>query len=667
MSQACKILFMPILFLSIVFPVASEGNRAEHYFGNDSRWYEENIPFIDIPDSEITDVYYYRWSMYKRHFRDLGTIGTIITEFAPSVSWEGPYSGISAAAGHHVYEGRWIKDRKYIDDYLSFWFNGHGNQFQYSSWLCDALYNYYLVKGDIDGMKNYLPVMIADYEGWKAKRFDPDKGIYWQKPVEDATEYTVAGYMVDDGWAGDAYRPTINTFMYANANAVRKVAEICGDDLTAEKYRSEADKLKKSVQEQLWNSCHMHFMDRLTERYKDKHLNFEFINAPELNGYVPWMFSLPDDNDVYVRAWEKFMNPKVFYSPFGPGTISKQSPYYMKETRTPGAKPGLGECEWNGPSWPYQTSQVLMAMKNLINEYDQSVIGKKEYFDILKNYTRSQFKDGRPYIAENLHPETGAWIADFPNRSEHYNHSTYNDLILNGLLGIQPQPDDKLLIRPLIPDAWDYFSVTNLTYHGHQISIYYDKTGKRYNKGKGISVYANDKPVAQFAELGKHTVNIPPGKKQEPVEHILNYAFNNKGEGFPKASASFTCSEDRIHDAIDGRTWCDEFPRNRWTTLGSDNKEEWFEVDFGDSRLIDAAEITFYDNGTTVLCPQQVQLEYWDGTGYKLLKVAKNIVSGTSNRVTFNQTNASKVRLVFTKKQAAVGLAEFKIGRLDRF
>ncbi len=147
MTERLKKLFLILFACSPIFNGSSQNKVAKYYFGNDHQWYAENIPFIDVPDQEIMDVYYYRWEMYKRHFRDLGTIGSIITEFAPSVSWEGPYSGISAAAGHHVYEGRWIKDRKYIDDYLSFWFNGYGNQFKYSSWLCNALYNYYLVKG----------------------------------------------------------------------------------------------------------------------------------------------------------------------------------------------------------------------------------------------------------------------------------------------------------------------------------------------------------------------------------------------------------------------------------------------------------------------------------------------------------------------------------------
>jgi hypothetical protein len=43
---------------------------------------QENIPFIDISDSSIQDVYYYRWSSIQRHLRytTAGT-GYILTEF----------------------------------------------------------------------------------------------------------------------------------------------------------------------------------------------------------------------------------------------------------------------------------------------------------------------------------------------------------------------------------------------------------------------------------------------------------------------------------------------------------------------------------------------------------------------------------------------------------
>lgn len=52
----------------------------------------ENIPFLDIPDQNIQDVYYYRFSVIQRHLRYIrpGT-GYMITEFMQPVSYAGAF------------------------------------------------------------------------------------------------------------------------------------------------------------------------------------------------------------------------------------------------------------------------------------------------------------------------------------------------------------------------------------------------------------------------------------------------------------------------------------------------------------------------------------------------------------------------------------------------
>src|SRR5690348_11918616 len=48
----------------------------------------ENIPYIDIPDRLIQDVYYYRWSSLQRRLRyTIAGTGYILTEFVRSASW----------------------------------------------------------------------------------------------------------------------------------------------------------------------------------------------------------------------------------------------------------------------------------------------------------------------------------------------------------------------------------------------------------------------------------------------------------------------------------------------------------------------------------------------------------------------------------------------------
>ena len=50
----------------------------------------------------------------------------MITEFLRKVFWSGPHNTIVAPAGHHIMEGRWLRDDAIIDDYARFWRGPHG-------------------------------------------------------------------------------------------------------------------------------------------------------------------------------------------------------------------------------------------------------------------------------------------------------------------------------------------------------------------------------------------------------------------------------------------------------------------------------------------------------------------------------------------------------------
>ena len=87
----------------------------------------------------------------------------------------------------------------------------------------------------------------------------------------------------------------------------------------------------------------------------------------------------------------------------------------------------------------------------------------QQAFDI---YTRTNYKDGIPYTAECHYPTIDMWSGDTTNHSEHYLHSTYLDNFFPNLIGIVPTLEDKLELRPLIPQNWTHFVIENLPYHG---------------------------------------------------------------------------------------------------------------------------------------------------------------------------------------------------------
>ncbi len=88
-------------------------------------WMRQNVPLFACPDPDIERTYYFRWWTYRKQIKQT-PVGFVITEFLPSVPWAGKFNTTSCAAGHHFYEGRWIADPQYLDDYAVFWFRRGG-------------------------------------------------------------------------------------------------------------------------------------------------------------------------------------------------------------------------------------------------------------------------------------------------------------------------------------------------------------------------------------------------------------------------------------------------------------------------------------------------------------------------------------------------------------
>jgi hypothetical protein len=149
------------------------------------------------------------------------------------------------------------------------------------------------------------------------------------------------------------------------------------------------------------------------------------------------------------------------------------------------------------------------------------VVTKKDYFTLLEIYTRSQHRllpDGRrpPWIDEDLNPRNGEWIARtllerrgsaIPERGKDYNHSTFCDLIITGLVGLRPRADNVIELDPLAPDSWDYFCLDQVRYHGHRVTILWDKTGKHYGKGKGLRLIVDGKERSVALSLERLTAS----------------------------------------------------------------------------------------------------------------------------------------------------------------
>lgn len=651
------------LFLSCVKethrPPLDHHALAARYFHEDAQWYLENIPFFECSDSAIEQVYYYRWKMYKAHVRNVGTNEYVITEFINHMPWDRePYCTINAASMHHIYEGRWLRDSRYINGYINNLYRDGGNNLQYSESIADASFANYLVTGDAAFITSYLDSMKAKYEGWK-DHWDAAKNLYYIPAMPDATEYTVASIDASGGTGGfddgEAFRPTLNSYMYGNARAIARIAELKGDLATRDEYAGRAASLKANVQASLWNDAQHHFMDRFKVNNQYVHY-WDFIRNRELAGMIPWYFDLPDDEKKYNAAWKNVLDTTILLGRYGLRTNEPAYEYYFKQIAFTW---GLPSSQWNGPSWPYQSSQTLTGMANLLNNYRQTDVTATDYLKLLRLYTHQHYlPDGKLNLVENYDPNKGKPIV-FYYWSNHYNHSSYNNLIISGLCGIRPAEGDTLTLNPLIDNSIQYFCLSNLRYHGHDLTVVFDRDGNKYHMGKGLTVFVDGREVDVKQLENKYQVNVGKIVVPTPLPEPTNYAFNIRKKGFPEVSASVNALKDSVYQAVDGKVWYFPEVSNRWSTIGSDSEYDWIAINFGEEREVSSVKIYPLVYGDFIL-PYSVSVDYWtDGEwNHAQLSEEPKLTGNTENTLRFNKVKTAQIRVNFIHNVKHVAISE---------
>jgi len=665
---------------SIKEPLLSRDALAAQYFGADAPWFERNIPFLEIDDPEIQEIYYYRWKLFRSHIREIGPQGTTVLEFLDNVPWaRQPYTDLNDSASFHILEGRWLRDPSVVDDLIDHLYTGGANDRHFSESIAAATYGSVLVTGDPAPALRHLDTMEHIYNLWD-DHFDRRRNLYWVEPLRDATEYTIASIDASgagftetpstsqnhNGFTGGfAFRPSINSYQYGNALAIAKVAALAGKPEVAADYERRAEDIRAAVLTQLWNPSLQHFTDRY-QRSTEFVTAGEFIRGRELVGYVPWFYELPPTDAAstaeYGVAWKHLLSIAELGGPHGLRTVESSYPRYLTQYRYDQAT-GQPECQWNGPSWPFQTSQALTALANVLDDYPASDVGvtREDYLRLLRQYTQQHYlAPGHPDLQEDYNPDTGKVIVGL-SRSHHYAHSTYVDLILSGLIGIRPRADQVLEIDPLLPAGGangerpiGYFALEGLRYHGHDVSVIYDSDGSRYHIGRGLSVFVEGERVSGPGPLQR--VRIPLGRRVAPVKAVrrVDLAVNPGVLHGPVATAS-SGSAASIAEAIDGRLWFFPEIANGWSP-SSDGAESWYAIDFGQSRMIGSVELYFFADGKAFQMPSEARLQYRTSTGWQDVHGQTSgpggLVANGETRVMFPHFRAQELRLVLTNPSA---------------
>ena len=476
----------------------------EEWYANDipdaeaAAWMEENIPRFVCDDREIEETYYFRFWTYRKHIRSIPG-GHVVTEFLPDVPWSGEYNAISCPVGHHIMEGRWLADREIVRDDIRFFLReaSMDNTMRYSNTLVWCAYRFILHTGDLSFAEEILPALKRNFAE-RAARNRTECGLYWSNDGRDGMEYSVSG---------SGLRPTLNAYEYGAARAIAAICRMTAD-AESETYERRAEELRSAIQMYLWDNSDGFFKTVFMDE-RDGTADFAREN-PERNameeiGYLPWCFPGLADREQET-AFAYLTDAAHFRAPFGITTADMAHPRFMKN-------PVRHECLWDGPVWPYATSQTLTGIYTLLADHDSAYIDGAAYMEMLRTYAASQklYENGKTirWIDENTEPFTGQWISrdlmrldhiyegKFPKeRGADYNHSTFCDLVLSGACGISLDCG-ALRVKPLAAGIWKYFAVTNLTVGNDRFEIYYDKDGTHFGLSAPLTVKKNGKVLVQ--------------------------------------------------------------------------------------------------------------------------------------------------------------------------
>ena len=596
-------------------------------------WAKANVPFFESSDKDIEAAFAFRWRAFYTHIipTNESTNPWVISEcFSPTIpgrcDWGAPTGTINAAAGHHIREGRWIRDPQYMDSYIRFWYGvgngkGMGGKSAYSDWITHAAWARAEVSGDASlflqtdplklgtpaGNVTLLEQMVQYFESHEQNsRVDL---INLQKGVPQSDKFPHC-YYKSDGFdamegsiSGNGCRPSNNAMFYGNALALSKIASAVGNTTLAQEWEGRAADIRKMYLQLLWNEeldffavykdgsparagqhngtnglpfgypndvcgvppghapplvpSHCNASDNRDDmtgcwRYRtpgcppstswhneEYNTNHSWacnttVGVRELLGLgPPWYFGVPPQTvemDKYLKSWEQLFDEQGFQAEWGPTTAEQRHRCFNFTHST-------HECNWAAPSWPYETSRVMTGLSNLLNDYpQQSTLDSSHYMQLLRQYARAHTKShaanaSSPYIGENIEPHDGYWVArqimygDQPishggfanyadatedkDRSVDYNHSTFADLIIEGLVGLRAMIGSILNINPLA-SGLKYFALDNVFYHNHSISVAFDEDGSRHYKGcaKGLCVFVDGELRASSPDLRQLNVSL---------------------------------------------------------------------------------------------------------------------------------------------------------------
>ncbi len=488
------------------------------------REYFESVPDFTCSDPYIQKYYWYRWyglrlnTIRAEDDQRLGLPYPCVFE-GINLGWFRQH--ITYSAQCHMLEARWMHDPALAQGSLlnfvvhqlddgsfpgvikNIYHNGRsqriGAAFYHSNWGM-AVRELHRVHPDRAFLeKVYQP--LADYLGYFQRVRDADQtGLYdvlshWETGQEFMSRYQQVDPQADQGGNFRLKGLDATVYIYELQQTLAWMAGIL-DKPEAGRWLGMANTTRQAVRQRMWDPAQEFF-------YDVDPATGQRITAKAAVGFYPFMaqgLAGPE----HLGSFRHLFNENEFWTPYPVPTTSQDDSTYSPNGEWQGQRL---VCPWNGRTWLMTNSHVAEALARASQDLDTSLQPKA--VELINRFIRMLFLDDdleRPSSYEYYNPITGQ--APYFRGTEDYMHSFIVDIIIKYVVGVQPDDEGRVRIRPL-PFNLDYFTLDRLKVGGHWLKITWRKsaslTEQALNKPDyapvGLTVWVDGERVANNPTL----------------------------------------------------------------------------------------------------------------------------------------------------------------------
>ncbi|HET9347003.1 MAG TPA: LamG domain-containing protein [Candidatus Limnocylindrales bacterium] len=223
--------------------------------------------------------------------------------------------------------------------------------------------------------------------------------------------------------------------------------------------------------------------------------NDEFVEWKDQQNFLPFLEGLVPNESEYTQALRYYGDAAEF----------PIMPFYTSNQFDKGLAAAVGIPGSNNFSNINSTLQAQLYARAL-RDYPTANITPGMYRSLLEWLTWVQYVGGDNRLPNNnefffgWNPETET----FGRSGIHHNIlGAYNFMLIDDIVGVRPRLDDRLELWP-IDVGWERFAIANLSYHGHDLTLIWDRPGgddPYPNAPDGFSGYVDGKRIFTVSDL----------------------------------------------------------------------------------------------------------------------------------------------------------------------